>query len=168
MTSSNPEPPSRAEDVDAAGLSGSPVRPGIYLEEKKSSIGTGGTAKTTSYRTFWVTVTVGPDGAEMLLLDDDFKPTGIRETFSAEVLLGPGWHFIAEGEKRYQRLRPHLDRLLTPAAAPKPTAAQPAAKPVNNWWSGGESNAPPKDPFARDPKTKTAPAPAKKGGWWEK
>lgn len=142
------------------------LKPGIYLEEKKSSIGTGGTAKTAEYRNFWVTLLVKESVAEMVLLDDDFRPTGIRETFGFEIIRGPGWHFIAEGEKRYQRLRPHLDRLLAPPA-PQPAAAQAASPKNANWWEGGGDSGPAKDPFALDKKKKASPAP-KKGGWWEK
>lgn len=157
MTSTKPEAADGAE---------SPIKPGIYLEEKKSSIGTGGTAKIAEYRNFWVTLSLGSASVEMLLLDDDFRPTAIRETFSHEVLLGPGWHFIVEGEKRYQRLRPHLDKLLTPP----PSRAEPkaAAPKAANWWGGGEEQGEPKDPFALDKSKKSAKPTPKKGGWWEK
>ncbi len=162
MTTANQERPRPEAPGDAQEGVG-PVKPGIYLQEKKSTIGTGGTAKLTEYRTFWVTLRVEEAQVEMLLLDDDFKPTGIRETFAHGTISGPGWHFIAEGEKRYQRLRPHLDRLLAPK--PQPAAAKPAPA-ANRWWDGGGGEA--KDPFAIDkPKTKAQPA-AKKGGWWDK
>ena len=164
MTQPDPDKPTQPE-AQAPGADAT-VKPGIYLEEKKSSIGTGGTAQTAEYRNFWVTLAIRESIAEMVLLDDDFRPTGLRETFTFEAMTGPGWHFIAEGEKRYQRLRPHLDRLLAPPA-PKPAASQPAPSKGSNWWAGGGDDAPAKDPFALDKKKKTAPAP-KKGGWWEK
>jgi len=156
-------PPNPVEPRELEAAPEGPVKPGIYLEEKKSTIGTGVTAKTSEYRTFWVTLVIEAATAVLVLLDDDFKPTGIKQTFKHEVILGDGWHFIAEGEKRYQRLRPHLDRMLAP---PAPKAAKPAPKAAANWW-GGESEGPAKDPFALDKKPKK-PAPAKKGGWWEK
>ncbi len=145
---------------------------GIYLQEKKSTIGTGGTAKTAEYRTFWVTLRLKGEACEMLLLDDDFKPTGIRETFTHAILSGAGWYYIAEGEKRYQRLLPHLERLLAPkTAAAKPAAAARggAASGGGNWWGGGEkTDGPPKDPFAREEKpAKPNNEAPKKGGWWE-
>ncbi|MDR1045300.1 MAG: hypothetical protein LBP33_09310 [Candidatus Adiutrix sp.] len=164
MTSQNPEPlvqgPPEEQSPETVGGA---VRPGIYLEEKKSSIGTGGTARMTEYRTFWVTLSIDEKSAVMVLLDDDFKPTAIRETFSREIILGDGWHFIAEGEKRYQRLRPHLDRLLAPPRTPAAPQAAPA-KGGGNWWDGGGEV---KDPFALDRKSKARPVP-KKGGWWDK
>lgn len=163
MTSSNPAAPG-SDQAEAPDSDQGPIKPGIYLQEKKSSIGTGGTAKTAEYRTFWVTLRLGEASVEMLLLDDDFRPTGIRETFSREVVLGSGWHFIVEGEKRYQRLRPHLDRLLAP---PPPKAEARKAAPAANWW-GGEPAGQPKDPFALDKSGKRAKPEPKKGGWWEK
>lgn len=157
MTSTTPEP-----DGGADG----PVKSGIYLEEKKSSIGTGGTAKIAEYRTFWVTLRVGASSVEMVLLDDDFRPTAVWEVFSHEVVLGPNWHFIVEGEKRYQRLRPHLDRMLAPS--PPPPKAQKAVPKAANWWGGGEPEGQPKDPFALDKKKKDAKPEPPKGDWWEK
>ena len=103
----------------------------------------------------------------MVLLDDEFKPTGIRETFSLKVLTGPNWFFIAEGEKKYQHLRPLLDRLL--ADQPQKPAAAPAEAPRNsegNWWEGGGSGGPPANPFELK-KAPKKPTP-KKGGWWDK
>lgn len=160
-----PDPDNQSREIPAPETDGA-LTPGIYLEEQKSVIGTGGTAKTTEFRNFWVTLTVTEACAEMVLLDDDFRPTGLRRTFGCETILGPGWHFIAEGEKRYQRLRPHLDRLLV-SSAPKAAGTPPAKGQAANWWSGGAGGGPPQDPFALDKKKKTAPAP-KKGGWWEK
>ena len=134
MTTVNPDAANaqtlcQAEGPDVAGT----IKPGIYLEEKKSVIGTGGTAKTAEYRTFWVTLAVTQTTVSMVLLDDDFKPTAVKENFAHEIISGPNWYYIAEGEKRYQRLRPYLDRLLTPPAP----AAKPEAKTSGNWWDGG-------------------------------
>ncbi len=117
---------------------------GIYLEKKNSTIGTGSTAKTAEYRNFWVTIAITEHTAVMALLNDDFRPTPIKETFSLETLRGPQWFFVAEGQKRYDRLRPHLDRMfIQPAQA----ASQPQPAPKG----------------AAAPKS----SPAKKGGWWE-
>ena len=134
VTADNPE--GSVSAAEPAGETG--IKPGIYLEEKKSTIGTAGTAKATEYRTFWVTLTVAEHSAVMVVLDDDFKPTGIKDTFTQDILQGPGWHFIAEGEKRYQRLRPLLDRMLAPP--PKPAAATAAKSAAANWWGGGDAS----------------------------
>ena len=154
MTTDNPTP--------AAGL-----KEGIYLQEKKSTIGTGGTAKTTEYRSFWATGSLGEKSAVMILLDDQFNLTAIRETFSHEVLTGPGWFYVDQGEKKYHHLRPQLDKMMAPKP-PAPAPAAPAAKPAAaNWWGDSTPSGPPKDPFALDKSAKKMPAP-KKGGWWDK
>ena len=163
VTADNPE--GSVSAAEPAGETG--IKPGIYLEEKKSTIGTAGTAKATEYRTFWVTLTLAEHSAVMVVLDDDFKPTGIKDTFTQDILQGPGWHFIADGEKRYQRLRPLLDRMLAPP--PKPAAATAAKSAAANWWGGGDaSGAAKKDLFnldkAKKPAAKAGP---KKGGWWD-
>lgn len=131
-------------------------RPGIYLEEKTGSIGTGGTAKTAAYRSFWATLSISEHSAVMVLLNDDFRPTSIREIYPLETLRGPKWHYIAEGQKRYARLRPHLDRM---AAQPDPAAARaPAEKPGSgNWWAGGGSAG----------ASKKKEPPKRKNNWWD-
>ena len=155
-------------DVQPAPPEGG-FREGIYLEQKKSTIGTGSTAKTTEYRTFWATGRIMSDSVTMVLLDDGFKPTAIKETFPLETLTGPQWFFIAEGDKKYNNIRPLLDRILE--APPQP--AKPANPPAkagggNKWWEGGSSSGPPANPFDLSKDKKQTPAPAKKGGWWEK
>jgi hypothetical protein len=122
---------------------------GIYLETKKSVIGTGGTAKTAEYRNFWATLKIGDEIIEMVLLDDAFGLTGIREKFPVAVVSGANWLFVEQGEKKYRQLRPKLDNILAPPA-PKPSPAKPApGKP------------------ATGAKKTTAPA-SKKSGWWSK
>ncbi|UQZ89772.1 hypothetical protein C4J81_11355 [Deltaproteobacteria bacterium Smac51] len=147
-----------SDAVSEAAVEEKSLKPGIYLEEKISTIGTGSTAKSAEYRTFWVTLTVSEKSAVMVLLNDDFRPTAIRETFSTEVLLGPSWHYIAEGEKRYSILRPHLDKMLAPPATARSSAPAKSAS-SGNWWDGG---APAK---AAAPKKKAEPA--KKNNWWD-
>lgn len=164
MTSPNLDAPGPGL-AEAAGADHNSVKPGIYLQEKKIIIGAGYTAKDAECRTFWATLRVEAASVEMLLLDDDFRPTALRETFTPEEVLGTGWHFIVEGEKRYQRLRPHLDRLLAP---PLPKAEAKKAAPTANWWGGGEPEGQTKDPFALDKNRKSAKLEPKKGGWWEK
>jgi len=135
------DPSSRLDQPVASGF-----QEGIYLEKKKRPVGTGDPAKTAEQRNFWATGHLSADSAMMFLLNDEFKPTGRRETFNLAVLTGPDWFFIAEGEKKYQWLRPHLDRLLE-------NQPQPPAAPAN--------------PFELK-KNPRPPAPPKKGGWWER
>ncbi|MDR1546584.1 MAG: hypothetical protein LBU12_07755 [Deltaproteobacteria bacterium] len=121
---------------------------GIYLETKKSQIGTGNTARTAEYRNFWATLRVGEEFLEMVLLDDAFGLTGIKEKFSVEVVAGPNWLYVEQGEKKYRQLKPKLDDILAPPKpAPKPAAAKATRKTVfgatkvlggskkEGWWS---------------------------------
>jgi hypothetical protein len=165
-TDSNDQPAPPAVPPAQPGPGG--FQEGIYLEQKKGNIGTGSTAKAAEYRTFWATGSLKADSVVMVLLDDGFKPTAIRETFTLEALTGPDWFYIAEGEKKYQLLRPLLDKMM--AAPPKPAApqAQPAAPQAANWWGGGVPEGPAANPFELNKDKKQQPAPPKKGGWWEK
>ena len=140
------------------------LKEGIYLEKKMSSIGTGSTAKTVEYRNFWATGSLEADFAVMILLDNEFKPTSLKETFSLEVLTGPNWFFIAEGEKKYQFLRPQLDQIMSPQ--PQSAKAEtPAAPSSPKWWEGDVPAGPPANPFELKKTAKKAPP--KKGGWWD-
>jgi hypothetical protein len=112
---------------------------GIYLETKKNIIGTGSTAKVAEYRNFWVTLRVSESFMEMILLDDTFGLTGIKEKFPTEVVSGSNWLYVEQGEKKYRQLKLKLDKILAP-----PAPKQPANKPGS--------------PLAS----------SKKGGWWTK
>ena len=73
MTSIKDSPAGRPDPPANLGF-----QEGLYLEKKKGSIGTGDTAKTAEYRTFWATGRLSAGSAAMFLLDDEFKPTGLR------------------------------------------------------------------------------------------
>ncbi|MDR2140223.1 MAG: hypothetical protein LBR11_00245 [Deltaproteobacteria bacterium] len=126
------------------------VREGIYLETKKSMIGTGSTAKVAEYRNFWVTLRIKEAKVEMILLDDAFSLTGIRETFDHEVISGANWLYVEQGEKKYQQLKPKLDLILNPPpkVKPSPGPTKEGAASVFNRKS-----------------TPVTPG-TKKGGWW--
>jgi hypothetical protein len=131
---------------------GEKPREGIYLETKKSMIGTGSTAKVAEYRNFWVTLRVKDAQVDMILLDDAFSLTGIRETFDHEVIAGSNWLFVEQGEKKYQQLKPKLDKILNP-----PSKAKPAT---------GPSQDDPASVFNRKTPSSSPPPGSKKGGWW--
>ncbi|MDR2349845.1 MAG: hypothetical protein LBF41_04355 [Deltaproteobacteria bacterium] len=134
------------------------LREGIYLQTKKSTIGTGSTAKHTEYRNFWVTLSVGETHVDMILLDDAFSLTGIREKFALDELSGVNWLFVEQGEKKYAQLKPKLTNILNPQ--PKKAPAPPAKPKANPAGVFG----PPQ------PKTTSASKSTgvKKGSWWEK
>jgi hypothetical protein len=134
------------------------LREGIYLETKKSMIGTGSTAKVAEYRNFWVTLRIKEAKVEMILLDDAFSLTGIRESFDHEVVSGSNWLFVEQGEKKYQQLKPKLDKILNPAPKGRPAPA-----------AGGKVDAAAvfnqKKPLSAPKQSKDG---EKKGGWWSK
>ena len=118
------------------------VKPGIYLEVKKGKLGSAITAQDTEFKNFWL-ITVLDDGQiQLILLDHDFKPTGIREVKSASVLEGAKYSYIPQGEKRYQLLVKKYGDKLTKLAKPKPAGSvnnsakqkkAGAAKKIS-WW----------------------------------
>jgi hypothetical protein len=143
------------------------LREGIYLQTKKSTIGTGSTAKHTEYRNFWVTLRLEETHVEMILLDDAFTLTGIREKFPVEELSGVNWLFVEQGEKKYGQLKPKLLNILNPPPkVPKATPPQKTApqKPGGATAATNIFGAPPKKP--QQPGG-TQPS-VKKGGWWDK
>jgi hypothetical protein len=111
---------------------------GIYLETKKNIIGTGSTAKVAEYRNFWATLKVDELVMEMVLLDDSFGLTGIREKFPTEVVEGPNWLYVEQGEKKYRQLKQKLESLLAPpktAVKPNLKNASQSANKKSGWWS---------------------------------
>jgi hypothetical protein len=146
------------------------IKGGIYLEVKKGVIGTGHTAKTEEFRNFWMTITQKGDEVQCILLDNDFKPTGLRETIPVAVLNGERFTYIPQGEKRYRAILAQLAE----AAAKKQTAPPPApaqAKPEKTaspkWWQGEEKDVKPGDLFKRDESGRSKPAPVASKNWWE-
>jgi hypothetical protein len=112
---------------------------GIYLETKKNIIGTGSTAKVAEYRNFWATLRVSELVMEMVLLDDAFGLTGIKEKFPTEVVSGPNWLYVEQGEKKYRQLKQKLERMQAPPAAPKSGTGKPSASSQGSkktgWWN---------------------------------
>jgi hypothetical protein len=138
------------------------LREGIYLQTKKSTIGTGSTAKATEFRNFWATLKVEESHVEMILLDDAFLLTGIREKFTKEELCGPNWLYVEQGEKKFSQLKPKLLNILNPQPKKVPPKSTASASPsLPNAFKSKTSES-----------TKVQPKPsgvsAKKGSWWDK
>ncbi|MBU2548221.1 MAG: hypothetical protein KKB20_07430 [Proteobacteria bacterium] len=149
----------------------SQIKAGIYLEVKKGTIGTGGTAQTQEYRNFWMTVEERDGQVNCALLDNDFNLTPLRESFSTAEFDSGRFTFIPQGEKRYKRLLQKLGLLNHPkpaASGPKTAAGPPQKKPSANWWEGQEKKVEPGDIFKSEP-DRPAEKPAKTGGgnWWD-
>lgn len=126
---------------------------GIYLQTKKSTIGTGSTAKHAEFRNFWATLSIGDTHVEMILLDDAFMLTGIRERFPIGELTGANWLFVEQGAKKYGQLKPRLTGILNP----QPKTAPPKGAPQGAAGKG------PASPFGGK---KTGQPASKKDGWW--
>lgn len=118
------------------------IKPGIYLEVKKGKVGSAVTAQDTEFRNFWL-ITVLDDGRiQLVLLDHDFKPTGMREVKPASVLEDSKYSYIPQGEKRYQLLLKKYGDKLTKPPKPKPAASannsakrkKPESPKKISWW----------------------------------
>jgi hypothetical protein len=135
------------------------LQEGIYLQTKKSTIGTGSTAKHAEYRNFWATLSIGENHVEMILLDDAFHLTGIREKFLlGEVIEGLNWLFVEQGAKKFSQLKPRLESILNP-----PPKAPRVAKP------GAVNPGSPKPLTPGTASKKLAPkSTGRKDGWWNK
>ncbi len=117
---------------------------GIYLEEKKSQLGTGHTASTVTFRNFFAVVV---EGGSILafLLDDDLGLTGIKEKMTQEKITATLKH-QPDLQDRFEQLRPSLGGRREKPKAEPPVKAQPRPKPVtkpsgeiqkkssDNWW----------------------------------
>ncbi|MEW6264737.1 MAG: hypothetical protein AB1641_16820 [Thermodesulfobacteriota bacterium] len=147
------------------------IKPGIYLEIKKGVIGTGHTAKSAEYRNFWMTVGLGSHEVEMILLDQNFKPTNIREKRPISDFETKRLVYIPEGDKKYQNLSAQIEPTVQPSSSQ--TGAGPVqaeAPPVKaKWWEAPEKKITPGDIFKREEKARSdqdAEATGS-GNWWE-
>ena len=109
--------------------------PGIYLELKKGMLGTGNTAKPTEFKNFWVTLKIEAAKVVMILLDDEFRPTAIKETFSIDTIRGAGWHYVEAGVKRYGLLKDYLERQAAAQSAAKAKKKAAPSGEKTGWWS---------------------------------
>ncbi len=147
------------------------IKPGIYLEKKVSTIGTGITTQSTEYRNLWMTLNQTEDKMQVVLLDDDFKLTGVRQAFPVSDFEDEKLTYVPEGEDKYQALLMEFvqkRKKATPAPKARP-AAQKAEQQAGNWWEAPEKEAKPGDAFKRNgEKSKSGAAVTSQGGnWWE-
>lgn len=116
------------------------IEEGIYLEEKKGTVGVAGTSKPIVYRNLWATREITEERVILQLLDDKANPTGITE----EVSLGELNHRFTHKPVKpqvWEELKKKLLAGRTSAPAPKP---KPQSSPVpkkaapggnsKNWW----------------------------------
>lgn len=142
------------------------VTEGIYLETKKTNVGTGHTASQVVFRSFYAVRPAG-EKAEIFLLDDDLGLTGLREQITAAEL-AKRMQYVPRLQGRYQAMAASLGP--RPAAArPKP-AVQPPAKEASGAPAQTQQAAPPAENKAPN-KAPAKPAPPLGGQgdapWWE-
>ncbi len=111
------------------------IIPGIYLEVKKTQIGTGSTSRSTSFRNFWMTDFQEDGNVKITLLNDEFMLTGLNENITADELASDRFTYVPEGEKRYQAL---LEVLKRKDSTPK-TGAVPKNQKKTNKREAQES-----------------------------
>ena len=143
---------------------------GIYLEIKKASIGTGVTAKSEEYRSFWMTSSIKDNIVSLILLDDDFKLTYIEETVPLSDFESEKYTYIPQGEKKFQILqKKYIERL----TAKKQTAAkkqQPQqSKPKSTkWWESESKELTADEIFSTTSSSKKEEGPqSETGQWWQ-
>ena len=112
------------------------IEEGIYLEEKKGTVGTSGTSKPIVYRNLWATREVGPDSVVLQLLDDKANPTGLTEEVSLAEL---GKRFVHRPVKPevWAALKSKLQSGASPQPKPKPQPQKKthnAATSSKSWW----------------------------------
>lgn len=146
------------------------IKPGIYLEKKVSTIGTGITTQKTEYRNYWMTLNQIEEKMQVVLLDDDFKLTGVRQAFPISDFVEQKLTYIPEGEGKYQALlMEFVQKRQKASAKPKARpAAQEGEKKTGNWWESNQKEVTPGDIFKTNGE-KAAPAVVtpQGGKWWE-
>ena len=155
----------------------SSIKPGLYLEVKKGTIGEARTAQDVEYRNFWMTLSQEGGLVELLLLDNDFKPTGLKESRPVADFESGALTYIPQGEKRYQLLLKKLTAKRpapSPSKAPAPAPAKDAPQKPAGWWEAKERQLTEEDLFRRPEKPAGSKAGKKKGevttkkSWWDK
>ncbi len=114
------------------------IEEGIYLEEKRGTVGTSGTSKSIVYRNLWATKEVGPEVVTLQLLDDKANPTGLIEEVSPAELRERFVHRPVKPEVwAALKSRLHGNPPSKPKAKPKPKPAKKASNAAvasKNWW----------------------------------
>lgn len=116
------------------------IQEGIYLEEKKGTVGTSGTSKPIVYRNLWATKEVGPEIIVLQLLDDKANPTGLTEEVTPSELEKRFVHRPIKPEV-WAALKSKLQKGPQPQPKPKPQPKPQPAKKAHNaasssksWW----------------------------------
>lgn len=133
---------------------------GIYLEEKKSNLGTGSTSSTVVFRNYYAVFFRG-ETAISFLLDDKLALTGMTEKgqasrFAAGMTHQPDLH------EQFAQIKQALAQR---AAQAKPAQCQPAAPPVTATPPAQPQ--PPQSAKSAKQVKPAAPKEASDGNWWD-
>lgn len=115
------------------------VEEGIYIEEKKSTLGVAGTSKTIVFKSLWATRQVSDEAVVLQLLNDQGQPTGLTETIKPQEL-AQRFTFRPVKPETWAALKQKLLAVApaanSPAKGPTRPAApkKPAIKTPGNWW----------------------------------
>lgn len=155
------------------------ITPGIYLEVKEGSIGTGATSRTQQYRNFWMTLIQDGSEVKVRLLDADFQLTAVSEVFSVADFESGRLTYIPQGDKKYQALILKLKQTAKPPASKPRPLEEPSASPdkpaSGKWWESPPKDIKPGDIFNRDESSRgssskpgTGTKPGAKKNWWDR
>jgi len=115
------------------------VKEGVYLEEKKSTVGVACTAKTVVFKSLWATREIGEDKVVLQLLDDKGQPTGLverftpgemAERFTYRPLKPEAWSAL---KAKLLASKPGPDSRPAAAGVKKPAVDKKKAAP-RGWW----------------------------------
>jgi hypothetical protein len=105
---------------------------GIYLEVKRSKVGTGHTQSEVTFRNLYLVRDTG-GGGQAVLLDDKLNPTGLCEPINPGAIASRGWRHVPQLQNRVRGICDLLgaprNQQAAPPPAAKPAAPPPAAKP---------------------------------------
>jgi len=117
------------------------IREGIYVEEKKSTVGVGNTAKTVVFKSLWATREITEKGAVLQLLDDKGRPTGLVETigpaelerrFSYRAIKADAWAGLKQ--KLLSSQAKDYSATIKKKTPPSAAATKKPAPRSGSWW----------------------------------
>ncbi|MGD8561639.1 MAG: hypothetical protein PVG03_03860 [Desulfarculaceae bacterium] len=142
----------------------SQFREGIYLQEKKGTLGTGDTLATVTYKNYYA-VRMDEDKVEMFLLDDHLTLTGLRDSLPL-----PEFRERFQHQPQMQERFRELISQLGPGARRQP-GAEPKSQPAPPPQTRAQAAPPQTRPQAAPPQKRPTPPPPAKSGqetpWWE-
>ncbi|MGD9123531.1 MAG: hypothetical protein PVG60_00480 [Desulfarculaceae bacterium] len=143
----------------------SQFREGIYLQEKKGTLGTGDTLATVTYKNYYA-VRLDGGKVEMYLLDDHLTLTGLRDSLPL-----PEFRERFQHQPQMQERFRELISQLGPGARRRQPGAEPKSQPAPPPQTRAQAAPPQTRPQAAPPQKRPTPPPPAKSDqetpWWE-